>query len=155
MPSERAGRENRSEVTAVFGVRVAGTHLLLPSDQTLEYVADAASFPLPGAGHRVLGMMQLRGHPILVLDGGPRPAQRRPEIRRCAVLVIGTPPEAGAIVVDAPPEQVATGAPADAAAPPGSSFDSALHRPMCDARTPDRIWWHADVRQMFRILAGE
>jgi hypothetical protein len=146
MRSDRTDSAPHSAASVLFGVRIAGVGVLLPTDQTLEYVASATCFPLPGAGRRVVGMMQLRGHPVVVLDA---------EIRRAAVLVIGTVPEAGAVLVDAPPEQVETGEVASDAARPGSVFDAALSRPSTDARHADRLWWHTDVRHMFRILAGD
>lgn len=152
MPSER---DAGAGAPALFGVRVGGVDVLLPTDQTLEYVAAATTYPLPGAGRRVVGMMQLRGHPIVVLDAGAQPASVRREIRRAAVLLVGSVPEAGAVLVDAPPEQVVTGDPVHDAARPGSVFDAALTHPARDARQADRVWWHVDVRQMFRILAGD
>jgi len=90
-----------------------------------------------------------------VLDAGAQPASVRREIRRAAVLLVGSVPEAGAVLVDAPPEQVVTGDPVHDAARPGSVFDAALTHPARDARQADRVWWHVDVRQMFRILAGD
>ena len=155
MRSDRTDSAPHSAASVLFGVRIAGVGVLLPTDQTLEYVASATCFPLPGAGRRVVGMMQLRGHPIVVLDAAVQPAPARHEIRRAAVLVIGTVPEAGAVLVDAPPEQVETGEVASDAARPGSVFDAALSRPSTDARQADRLWWHTDVRHMFRILAGD
>lgn len=135
-----------------FGVRVGGVPLLLPTDAGLEYVAAAPVFPLPRAGRRIVGLMQLRGHPVVVLDGAPQPAPPAAEARRLSVLVIGAAPEAGALVVDAPPHDLLSTSDAPAAAVrPACAFSTALADPVADAS--GGLWWRFDPRRLFEALA--
>jgi chemotaxis signal transduction protein len=136
-----------------FGVLVAGVPLLLPA-VALEHVAAATVFPLPGAGEHVLGLAQLRGHPVVVLDAGPAEAQRRAPGHRPSLLVIGTPPEAGALVVDGAPRPVRVGGDCPEADRPQSPFADALDGAVRDADDGTTLWWGFDPRRLFELLAG-
>src|SRR5690606_1997128 len=56
-----------------FGARLGGIGVALPAGTALEFVADAAIYPLPLAPARVAGLMQLRGQPLVVLDPSTEP----------------------------------------------------------------------------------
>ncbi len=150
----------------MFGVRVAGVPLLLPQGAPLEYLAAAPVYPLPQAGRGVLGLTQLRGHPVVVLVSGGAAARLSGAIPRTAVLVIGEMPDGGAICVDGPPEAVDIAGPAAAAqVPPGCPFADTLEAAFEQAAsdTPDdgrsapgpaTVWWRFDPRRLFAALAG-
>lgn len=138
-----------------FGVRVAGTLLLLP-EMPLEHVADATVFPLPGAGSRVRGMMQLRGHPVVVLDAAP-PAGSEADSgggARPAVLVFGSPPDAAGLVVSGPPRPLQIGpGPVDAPRP-AVDFATVLGDAVAEAQDPSSVWWSFEPRRLFEWLAA-
>lgn len=136
-----------------FGVLVAGVPLLLPA-VALEHVAAATVFPLPGAREHVLGLAQLRGHPVVVLDAGPAGAQRRAPGHRSSLLVIGTPPEAGALVVDGAPRPVRIAGSCPGADRPQAPFADALDEALRDADDGSKLWWRFDPRRLFELLAG-
>ena len=153
----------QSPGTAAFGARVDGVRLLLPQGESLEYFAAAAIYPLPLAGRRVRGMVQVRGHPVVVLDPGAHGTRGDAALSRLAVLVIGKGSEAGALRVDGPPEplQILDPAPpmADGGAPE-CSFRHALHdavvaRAVGGSDDPAATWWRFDPRRLFEALSGE
>ncbi|HWS73738.1 MAG TPA: hypothetical protein VN324_01235, partial [Quisquiliibacterium sp.] len=115
-----------------FGIELVGVSLLLP-ESALEHLAAAAVFPLPGAGPRVLGLTQLRGHPLVAVDADPASGRWRAPAQRHALLVIGVPPEAGALVVEAPPRPVRIGGPCPDAPRPDVDFADALSDAVHDA----------------------
>lgn len=88
-----------------FGVRLAGLAVRMPSGTPLEYVAQAALQPLPLGPKRVAGLMQLRGQPIVVFDAraGEEPIAASVALAPHEVLVVGTLPNAAALLVDGPP----------------------------------------------------
>lgn len=102
----KAQRRNEPDVAPVpvtrFGVRLGGVAVAMPAGTPLEFVADAAIYPLPLAPARVAGLMQLRGQPLVVLDASTPQAARG--LRRHDVLVIGQPPRAAAVLVDEAPQ---------------------------------------------------
>lgn len=109
-----------------FGVRLAGVAVAMPAGTAMEFVADAAIHPLPLAPARIAGLMQLRGHPLVVLDASPHP-QAVGATTRHDVLVLGQPPQAAALLVDDPPQALPDGAwRAARGAPPDCAFASAL-----------------------------
>lgn len=136
-----------------FGVVVAGVRLLLPRGELLEYVADAAVYPLPRAGPQVAGLMQLRGHPVVVLDGRSRPMESIASVRRLQVIVIGAVPEAGALIVDAPPVEVVEGRMITEAQAPACEFSAALSGATSDGSEPGQAWWRVEPRRLFEVLA--
>lgn len=136
-----------------FGVIVAGVGLLLPR-VALEHVPAATVFPLPGAGAHVLGLVQLRGHPVVVLEAVPAEAEHRSPGHRPSLLVIGSPPEAGALVVAAAPRAIRVGEAAVQAQPPGVPFAAALEGAQADLDDLDMLWWRFDPRRLFELLAG-
>ncbi|MCL4185559.1 MAG: hypothetical protein KJ011_19170 [Burkholderiaceae bacterium] len=126
MKAQRCGEADARPVPATrFGIRLGGVAVAMPAGTPLEFVADAAIYPLPLAPARVTGLMQLRGQPLLVLDAATPPAARG--LRRHDVLVIGQPPQAAALLVDEPPQPLAD-VPRGAARPlpAGCVFASAL-----------------------------
>lgn len=142
-----------------FGVRVAGVGLLLPQGEPLEFIAAAPVYPLPLAGPRVAGLVQLRGHPVVVLNAGAAAATAAGPIARRAVLVIGSAPDAAGLCVDTPPEPLEPlepGAVAEGVATPACAFLGALGEPVtATAGSGDGIWWRFDARRLFELLAGE
>ncbi|RPH66103.1 MAG: chemotaxis protein CheW [Burkholderiales bacterium] len=111
---------------ARFGVRLAGVAVAMPAGTAMEFVADAAIYPLPLAPARVAGLMQLRGYPLVVLDASLNP-QAGGGTTRHDVLVLGQPPQAAALLVDDPPQALPDGAwRAAGGAPPDCAFASAL-----------------------------
>ncbi len=136
-----------------FGVRVAGVSLLLPQT-ALEHVQAASVFPLPGAAQGVLGLAQVRGQPVVVLDPAVADGQGRSPTPRQALLVIGAPPEAAALAVDAPPQPVRLGAQQAAAIPPAAGFAGVLDQAFADAEEPGVLWWSFEPRRLFEALAG-
>lgn len=136
-----------------FGVRIAGVNLLLPAGAALEYLATVAVFPLPGAARRVVGLMQLRGQPMVVLDGAMQPMAPAATVCRMPVLVLGGAPEGAALVVEAPPRAVASAAgPVADAVRPECPFRDALGESSRDES--GQAWWSVDPRRLFEILAG-
>ena len=137
-----------------FGVHVGGVALLLPPELACEFVAGATVVPLPRAGRRVLGLTQLRGQPVVVLDASAHPGAHPPALRRHSVVVLGGPPDGAALVVDEAPEPVRAGATLADASPPECAFASALEGAVEDAADPSRAWWRFDPRRLFEALAG-
>ena len=145
----------QGSVVRRFGVRVAGTPLLLP-EMPLEHVADATVFPLPGAGSRVRGMMQLRGHPVVVLDAAPAagPEADPDGGARPAVLVFGSAPDAAGLVVSGPPRPLQVGTiPVDAPRP-AADFADVLGDALAEAQDPSSVWWSFEPRRLFEWLAA-
>jgi len=138
----------------IFGVRLAGVPLLLPPDESIEYLASAPVYPLPRAGARVLGLVQLRGHPLVVLDPRERVQTASSKLRRLAVLAIGAPPDAAALVLDCAPEPVRLRERLPALDTPSCAFSAALIDAVGDASQPGLAWWRFDVRRLFESLAG-
>lgn len=95
-----------AEPATRFGARLAGVAVAFPAGTPLEFVADAAIYPLPLAPGHVAGLTQLRGQPLVVLDPAKHPAAVRAITRR-DVLVVGQPPQAAALLVDGPPQALA------------------------------------------------
>jgi hypothetical protein len=151
----------------LFGVRVAGVPLLLPQGVPLEYLAAAPVYPLPRAGRGVLGLTQLRGHPVVVLVPTGQASRIAGAVARVSVLVIGEMPDGGAICVDGPPEPVEIAGPAPAAtAPPDCCFASVLGEPLAQAASAvqgegqgggkqSTVWWRFEPRRLFETLAGD
>lgn len=144
--------------TRLFGVRVAGVGLLLPQGEPLEFLAAAPLYPLPLCGPRVAGLVQLRGHPVVVVDAAVATTRAHGPISRRAVLVIGAAPDAAGLCVDGPPEPVQPGPVGGHVAPPDCAFRQALGEPLtqaADARGDARLWWRFDARRLFELLAGD
>ena len=137
-----------------FGALVGGVHLVLPAGVPVVYLTEVAVHPLAGAPSRVLGLMQMQGHPVVVLDPSGLVPGGAPALRRHAVLVLGAPGESGALRVDEAPAPIALGDPRLAAAPPDCVFAAALHDPVADAADPARVWWHFVPARLFEMLAG-
>ena len=141
---------------ARFGARLGGVGVALPAGTALEFVADAAIYPLPLAPARVAGLMQLRGQPLVVLDPSTEPAAAT-AMRRRDVLVVGKPPQAAALLVDGPPQALVEAGwqPAGERAP-DCPFASALHvvgREPGQRGGPGEIWYEADPERLFEALA--
>lgn len=152
-PEHGAVGPDQAAGTARFGLRIAGVPLLLP-EEPLEHVASAVVHPLPGAGRRVVGLAQLRGHPVVVVDPGDAAPSARPAELRAALLVIGVPPDAGALLVQAPPQPVRIGEPRPDAPPPEAPFAAALDGAFADADDPAGVWWHFEARRLLALLAA-
>lgn len=135
-----------------FGVRVAGVGLLLPQSLSLEYLPSAPVFPLPRAGPRVRGLVQVRGQPLVVLDPGPVGGSGGG--RRLPLLVIGEAPDGAAVVVDAPPEAVVPGASLPGKERPDVPFAGALEEACADSVRAGAVWWRVDARRLFETLSG-
>lgn len=134
-----------------FGVRLAGVGLLLPGGEALDYLASAPVYPLPQAARRVVGLTQLRGHPVVVLDGAVEPLAPASTVFRMPVLVIGAPPDGAALVVDAPPQAVRVAGPASGTPRPQCPFADALEAAVGD--DAGQAWWIFDARRLFATLA--
>lgn len=141
-----------------FGVRLEGLPILLPAGALLEFLPQARIWHLPLASAGVAGLTHLRGHPIPVFDPGRRggvSARREP-----ALLVIGEPPHAAAVLVDGAPVEVGSGAGDDGELPRALlealardfSCPDALGEPWLDGA--GRIWWPLDPERLFAALAG-
>lgn len=140
-----------------FGVLLAGIPVLLPAGTALEFVAQASLFPLPLAPERVAGLMQLRGQPLLVLDASTPRADRRTGASH-DVLIVGTIPQAAALLVDGPPQRVeVTEQREELADRPRGALAGC---PFADALTAHRIdradshagWYEADPERLFDAL---
>lgn len=137
-----------------FGIRIGPIGLLLPAGLPVAYLTDVATHPLPGAGPRVLGLMQVQGHPVVVLDPNDPPLSAVPSIRRMSVLVLGTAPEAGALRVLQPPEPIAIGASVPMPDRPACAFADALIDAHADAGRPDGWWWRFAPALLFARLSA-
>src|SRR5690606_3067997 len=90
-----------------FDVRLAGLPVRMPAGTSLEYVAQASLHPLPLAPARVAGLMQLRGQPLVVLDASTLDGcAAEASLSGHDVLVVGTLPNAAALLVDGAPQSV-------------------------------------------------
>ena len=136
-----------------FGALVGGVRLVLPAGVPVVYLTEVAVHPLAGAPARVIGLMQMQGHPVVVLDPSGLAPGGAPALRRHAVLVLGAPGDNGALRVDEAPAPIALGEPQPAAAPPACAFAAALHDPVADAADPARVWWHFVPARLFEVLA--
>ncbi|MFA7665442.1 MAG: chemotaxis protein CheW [Burkholderiaceae bacterium] len=126
--------------TRRFGVRIDGLPVVLPEGLLLEFLPRAVVWRLPLAPARVAGLMQLRGHPLPVFDIGRtiEPGHSHP-----AVLIIGEPARALALIVDEAPQPVCLQPPG----PPGSAANGdADAEPHADAEPSDTL---------LRALAGD
>ena len=141
-----------SSAGPLFGARIGGVPVVLPSAMPLVYLADVLVHPLAGAAPRVRGLMQMQGLPLVVLDPGEAAASL--VARRLAVLVVGEPGEGAALRVDEPPSPIAVGGPRPEAVRPACVFAAALERPVADALDPDRVWWHVVPARLFSLLAA-
>lgn len=140
-----------------FGVLLAGVPVLLPAGIPLEFVAQASLHPLPLAPQRVAGLMQLRGQPLLVLDASVQRAERRTATSH-DVLVVGTMPQAAALLVDGPPQRVEVLPQRDELAdtPRGALAEC----PFAEALTSHRVdradahagWYEVDPDRLFEAL---
>ncbi|MBU6271637.1 MAG: hypothetical protein KGQ67_10070 [Betaproteobacteria bacterium] len=139
-------------VGPLFGARLDGVPVVLPSGVPLVYLADVLVHPLAGAAPRVCGLMQMQGLPLVVLD--PTGKASSPVARRLSVLVVGEPGEGAALRVDEPPSPIAVAGPRPDAPRPVCVFAAALERPVADALDPDRIWWHVVPARLFALLAA-
>ena len=139
---------------ARFGVRLGAVPVLMPPGTPLEFVADTAIHPLPLAPARVAGLMQLRGQPMVVLDAATPPAQRD-AARRHAVLVVGQPPEAAALLVDAPPVAVDVGGAGDSPAPSADACAYADALGACVSARGEHAgcWYEVEPARLFDALA--
>ena len=137
---------------AAFGVHVAGVPLLLPDELPCEFIAQVAIHPLPSAAPRVLGLTQLRGQPVVVLE--PQAGRRRSgvQILHLPVLVMGVTSESAALHVLAAPQPVATTGPVDAPLP-DCAFASALRGALAGDGTDPGPWWRFEARALFECLA--
>lgn len=108
-----------------FAVGLAGWTVCLPAATTLEYVARTPLYPVPLAPGCLAGLMQLRGQPVAVFDAqsltepagliedsavqasvhlpGEQAAAVPEAISHGDVLIIGTLPQAAALLIDTPP----------------------------------------------------
>lgn len=120
-----------------FGVRLAGLPVRLPAGTPLEYVAQASLYPLPLASKRVAGLMQLRGQPLVVLDASANEATAAVALAPHDVLVVGTLPNAAALLVDGAPQPVA--ADADALGLPLARVGTLADCPFFDAIVSHRV----------------
>ncbi|HEY5632990.1 MAG TPA: hypothetical protein VIT02_04445 [Burkholderiaceae bacterium] len=136
-----------------YGFTLGRVDLLLDPADDAQYVADATVYPLLLAPPRVLGLIQVRGQPVPVLDADPQPQRLAQRPDRVQVLVVGGGFDAGALRVEHPPRAVEL-APGDATqAPPHPecAFAGALRAPARDS--DGRWWWRFDAPQLFRALA--
>lgn len=140
-----------------FGARLGGVGVALPVGTALEFVADAAIYPLPLAPARIAGLMQLRGQPLVVLDASARPAGVA-TIERRDVLVMGRLPQAAALLVDGPPRPLVDGQwhPVRSA-PPDCAFASAIDvagQAPWPARDAGEALHEIDPERLFAALLG-
>jgi len=134
-----------------FGTELAGVPVLLPAGAALEFVPSAAVHPLPLAPRRVLGLMQLRGQPLVVVDPAREPVPAS-AAQSLPVLVVGTPPEAAALRVAAAPRALKLGAAQPSAALPDCRFASALGAALSDASRSGGVWFEVDPARLFAEL---
>lgn len=141
----------------LFGVLLGGVPVVLPEGVPVVYLTDAAIYPLPGAPRRVMGMMQVQGHPVVVLDPGssPQPVGATTALRGQSVLVLGAAPVSAALRVDAAPIPIAVTACAGACCLPDCAFASALTAPVADVRDASRIWWRFSTEALCGALAND
>ena len=157
---------------ARYGLCVAGIRLAFPAGELLEFLPDAPIHRLPLAPPRLVGLVQLRGHPVAVFDFGdtpaPPPGERRP------VLVVGEASRAAALMVDEAPRvlsideeqpldvshgdgqaELAEGFAVGAGASP--SLNRSLERVLGPALrdTDGESWWPVEPAGLFELLAGE
>lgn len=145
-----------------FGVRLAGLPVRMPAGTPLEYVAQASLHPLPLAPARVAGLMQLRGQPLVVLDASPADGRSGAAATAAGrnVLVVGTQPNAAALLVEGAPlplhvDATALGLPVERA---GVLADC----PFFDAIVSHRIaegdgaqWYEVDPSRLFAALLAD
>lgn len=137
-----------------FGALIGGVRLVLPAGVPVVYLTEVAVHPLAGAPSRVIGLMQLQGHPVVVLDPCGQASRGGPALRRHAVLVLGAPGDSGALRVDEAPAPIALGESRPAAPLPACLFAEALHDPVADAGDPTCVWWHFSPTRLFEVLAA-
>ena len=137
MSDRVADMHDQADGRARFGVRFGGVALALPPALPLVFLDRAVVHPLAGAPGAVIGLTQLQGHPLVVLEAAPRAAA--PAVRRCPVLVIGSPAQA---VHDDPPRA------------PDCAFGAALRAAWREASPPHRHWWSFDAPTLLRLLGA-
>lgn len=138
-----------------FGYRIGDLGLLTPERVAAEYLDLASIHPLPRAPRRMRGFIQLRGHPIPVLDAGPETPALQPAIASRPVLVIDGFGECYALLVNDPPRALGALSPASTGAlPPGDPLGRALIDPFNEAGA-DRIWWQVDYHGLPAALMAD
>lgn len=139
-----------------FGARLGGVGVALPLGTALEFVADAAIYPLPLAPARIAGLMQLRGQPLVVLDPATEPVAAT-AMRRRDVLVVGKPPQAAALLVDGPPQALVDGSwqPGRERLPdcPFAPALDVVDREPGPRAGAGEVWYEADPERLFEALA--
>ena len=142
-----------------FGVRLEGLPVLLPAGLLLEFVPQARIWQLPLAPVGVAGLTHLRGHPIPVFDPGRWGAGVAR--REAAVLVVGEPTQAAALLVDEAPLRVELAAVGDACTDPGAALGAMVHDFPCPAALGEPCvdlagmpWWPLDPDLLFAGLVG-
>lgn len=152
MRGDEPMRAMNGQLAVAFGVRVGGVALLLPDDLACEFIAQVAIHPLPCAAPRVLGLTQLRGQPVVVLE--PQAGRRRSgaQVLHLPVLVMGVTSESAALHVAAAPHPVATGGPVDAPLP-HCAFTSALRGALAGDGPDPGLWWRFEPLALFECLA--
>ena len=144
-----------------FGVRLAGLPVRMPAGTPLEFVAQAVLHPLPLAPKRVTGLMQLRGQPVVVLDASADGPAASSTLAPHDVLVVGTLPNAAALLVDGAPRTL----PADATALglPLARAGVLADCPFFDAIVSHRVgegaeggeWYEVDPSRLFAALLAD
>lgn len=138
-----------------FGLLLGGVRVVLPAGVPVVYLSDVAIHPLAGAPGRVLGLMQLQGHPVVVLEAALSPPAGPPAVRRRAVLVLGATGDCAALRVDEAPAPIALGAAVTGIAAPSCAFAQVLDSPVADAADASRVWWHFVPARLFEVLAAQ
>lgn len=147
---------------ASFGVRLAGLPVRMPAGTPLEFVPQATLHPLPLATARVAGLMQLRGQPLVVLDAAPDDASGSgATLATHDVLVVGTLPNAAALLVDGAPQSVpddvaALGLPIERA---GVLVDCPFFEAIVSHRIVEGVdgaqWYEVDPSRLFAALLAD
>lgn len=139
-----------------YGCMVGELPVLLPPGVPVEYVADAAVHRFARAPARIVGLAQLRGLPVPVLDPSRDPAPAPAGVRRLHLLVLGSGAEAGALVVDGPPVPLdGPWRPAEASPPRSVPFHPALEPPLARGPAPGgALWWPLRWPQCLEVLVS-
>ena len=153
MSDRVADMHDQADGRARCGVRFGGVALALPPALPRVFLDRAVVHPLAGAPGAVIGLTQLQGHPLVVLEAAPRAAA--PAVRRCPVLVIGSPAQGAALCVDEAPVAITLEAVHDdPPRAPDCAFGAALRAAWREASPPHQHWWSFDAPTLLRLLGA-
>jgi chemotaxis signal transduction protein len=137
-----------------YGFKLAGVKVVPAARVLTEVVANAQIFRVPKSVATLVGVLNLRGFIVPVVDAAAiaasvtdiRPSQRR-------ALVFDRDAASVGLLIQADPEMVALVAAPEHIARPQFAFSAFLTQAWAQEDQPSTLWWELDHRAAFDHLA--